>query len=46
MMKFLNPVIGAVLSWIVMANDSPDLYSIAGMVVISFAVLYFYSKRA
>ncbi len=46
MMKFLNPVIGAALSWIVMANDSPDLYSVVGMVIISLAVLFFYSKRA
>ena len=45
MLKFLNPVLGAVLSWIVMANDSPDLYSVIGMLIISAAVLLFYAKK-
>jgi drug/metabolite transporter (DMT)-like permease len=46
MLKFLNPVLGAVLSWIVMANDSPELYSILGMIIISFAVLFFYRYKS
>ncbi len=45
MLKFLNPVLGAVLSWIIMANDSPDLYSVLGMIIISTAVLLFYAKK-
>jgi drug/metabolite transporter (DMT)-like permease len=45
MLKFLNPVLGAGLSWIVMANDSPDPFSVAGMLIISAAVLLFYAKR-
>ena len=45
MLKFLNPVLGAGLSWSVMAQDSPDLYTILGMIIISAAVLFFYSYR-
>ncbi len=44
MLKFLNPMLGAGLSWIIMANDSPDLFSIVGMIIISLAVLLFYAN--
>ncbi len=44
MMKFLNPPLGATISWIIMAGDSPDPYSVSGMIIISLAVLFFYSK--
>ncbi|NQT58932.1 MAG: DMT family transporter [Bacteroidetes bacterium] len=44
MMKFLNPVIGAGLSWIFMRNDSPDIYSITGMLIISCSVIFFYLR--
>jgi drug/metabolite transporter (DMT)-like permease len=42
MMKFLNPGLGAALSWIVMKGDSPDPYSVTGMIIISLSVLFFY----
>jgi drug/metabolite transporter (DMT)-like permease len=45
MLKFLNPVLGAVLSWIIMAQDSPDVYTVSGMIIISLAVLFFYRYR-
>lgn len=44
MLKFLNPMLGAMLSWVLMANDSPDIYSVIGMIIISAAVLLFYAK--
>jgi drug/metabolite transporter (DMT)-like permease len=44
MMKFLNPVLGAVISWIIMKNDTPDIYSVAGMLIISLSVLFFYLR--
>lgn len=44
MLKFLNPMLGAMLSWVLMANDSPDIYSVTGMIIISAAVLLFYAK--
>ena len=36
--KFLIPVSGAVLSWIILENEHPDLPSIAGMAVISLSL--------
>lgn len=44
MMKFLNPVLGAVISWVFMRNDTPDIFSITGMLIISFSVLFFYLR--
>jgi len=37
--KFLIPVAGAVLSWIILPNESPDVISVSGMVLIAFALL-------
>ena len=37
--KFLIPVSGAVLSWIILENESPDLISIIGMMVIAVSLL-------
>ncbi len=37
--KFLIPVSGAILSWIILENESPDLTSILGMVVIALSLL-------
>lgn len=37
--KFIIPVLGAVLSWLLLPNESPDVYAIAGMVVVASAML-------
>ncbi|MDA3930139.1 MAG: DMT family transporter [Prolixibacteraceae bacterium] len=37
--KFIIPVFGAILSWILIANESPDVYAIVGMIVVSMAML-------
>uniref|UniRef100_UPI003216A5FD DMT family transporter n=1 Tax=uncultured Draconibacterium sp. TaxID=1573823 RepID=UPI003216A5FD len=37
--KFLIPVSGAALSWIIMANEKPDLISILGMTIIAVSLL-------
>ena len=37
--KFLIPVSGAVLSWIILKNENPDLISIAGMIVIAISLI-------
>lgn len=44
--KFLIPVSGAALSWILIAEEKPDLISIAGMAVITVSLLLLnYSNR-
>lgn len=44
--KFLIPVSGAGLSWILLANEKPDLISIVGMLVIALSLVSLnYSNR-
>ncbi|WP_321286115.1 DMT family transporter [uncultured Sunxiuqinia sp.] len=44
--KFLVPVAGAMLSWMIIPDESPDLISIAGMLVIASSLLLLnYSNR-
>lgn len=37
--KFLIPVMGAILSWIVIENEKPDLISVTGMIIIASSLL-------
>ncbi len=43
--KFLIPLSGACLSWIILPNESPELATILGMVCICSALLVLNSKR-
>lgn len=38
--KFIVPVMGATFSWILMDNESPDVYAIVGMLVVVLALFY------
>ena len=39
MWKFLIPVSGAFLSWIILPNESPDLISVSGMILIGMSLV-------
>ena len=41
MWKFIVPVFGAILSWILIPNESPDLVSIAGISITALALVLF-----
>ncbi|MCP4154780.1 MAG: EamA family transporter [bacterium] len=41
--KFIVPVTGAILSWILIPGENPDIFSIGGMVTIALAVIVFFS---
>jgi drug/metabolite transporter (DMT)-like permease len=43
--KFINPVAGSVLSWLIIPDENPELLTIAGMVIISFSLLIYYSNK-
>ncbi len=44
--KFLIPVAGAILSWLILPNEAPDLISVSGMLVIASSLLILnYSNR-
>jgi drug/metabolite transporter (DMT)-like permease len=47
--KFIIPVIGAILSWILVPGESPDWLTVSGMLIISASLVLFYkngSKKA
>jgi drug/metabolite transporter (DMT)-like permease len=48
--KFLIPVSGAILSWIILPKESPDAVSVSGMFIIGFSLvilnLNFWRKRS
>lgn len=39
MWKFIIPVNGAVLSWIILPGEAPDLISISGMILVAIAII-------
>jgi drug/metabolite transporter (DMT)-like permease len=44
--KFLIPVSGAILSWIILVDEQPDIYSITGMLIIAASLLFLnFTKR-
>jgi drug/metabolite transporter (DMT)-like permease len=47
MWKFIIPVLGAILSWLILPNENPTLIAIIGMVLValSLVVLNFHIKK-
>ncbi len=43
--KFLIPVFGAVLSWIILPGDAPTFISIFGMIVIASSIIIYFMPR-
>ena len=43
--KFIIPVLGALLSWILIRAEKPTWYTIVGMILIAGAVLIIYGKK-
>lgn len=43
--KFVIPVIGAILSWTLLPDETPDLYSVAGIIIIATAIIVLQWKR-
>ena len=40
--KFINPVAGAVLSWLFIPGENPELLTIAGIIIITFSLIIYY----
>ncbi len=40
--KFIIPVVGAILSWILIPGEKPELLTISGMVIITLSLIMFY----
>jgi len=43
--KFVIPISGALLSWILISGDKPDRGSVAGMLLIAASVLFFFRRE-
>lgn len=41
--KFIIPVFGAIISWLVVSEEKPDILTIAGIIIISLSLLLFFS---
>lgn len=42
LLKFLNPILGALISWAILSSDTPNLSTILGMVIISLSVFSYH----
>jgi drug/metabolite transporter (DMT)-like permease len=42
--KFINPVTGAILSWLLIPDEYPELLTISGMVIITLSLIIYYSS--
>jgi drug/metabolite transporter (DMT)-like permease len=42
--KFIIPVAGAILSWIIVPGEKPELLTIAGMIIITGSLIIFYTN--
>lgn len=46
MCRLINPILGAVLSWIMLAGESPTFSTVAGMlIIVSSLIIYFKGKE-
>ncbi len=43
--KFIIPLLGAVLSWLIISGEEPRWYTVIGMVLIAAAILIIYRKK-
>ena len=43
--KFINPVTGAILSWLLIPDENPELLTISGMVIISLSLIIYYCSK-
>jgi drug/metabolite transporter (DMT)-like permease len=43
--KFIIPVLGAIISWILVAGEKPQWHTVSGMMLIAAAILVIYGRR-
>jgi drug/metabolite transporter (DMT)-like permease len=43
--KFINPITGAVLSWLLIPDENPELLTISGMVIITLSLIIYYTNK-
>jgi drug/metabolite transporter (DMT)-like permease len=45
MWKFIMPIFGSLISWILLRNDSPTVLSVIGMLIVACSVLFFNLRK-
>ena len=45
MWKFIMPIFGSLISWILIKNDSPTVLSVIGMLIVALSVLFFNLRK-
>jgi drug/metabolite transporter (DMT)-like permease len=45
MWKFIMPILGAIISWTLLKNESPTVLSVIGMLIVALSVLLFNLKK-
>ena len=43
--KFIIPVVGAILSWILVSEEKPDWLTIIGIFIITFSLILFFARN-
>jgi drug/metabolite transporter (DMT)-like permease len=43
--KFINPVTGAILSWILIPDEHPEWLTVSGMIIITASLIMFYKSK-
>jgi drug/metabolite transporter (DMT)-like permease len=43
--KFIIPVFGTILSWVLLPDESPDFIAILGMVIIGISIILMYIRN-
>lgn len=43
--KFIMPVTGGILGWLIMPDDSPTIKSVIGMVIVAISIYIYYRRR-
>lgn len=43
--KFVMPVAGGILGWVIMPDDSPNIKSVIGMCIVAFSIFIYYRRK-
>lgn len=45
MCRLINPILGAVLSWIMLPDETPSFNTVAGMIIIVFSLVFYFKGK-
>lgn len=45
MCRLINPILGAVLSWIILPDEKPTFNTVTGMIIIVFSLVYYFKGK-